>query len=162
MISVDSTALSKDLEQFYKDVVRKLENMVRGFAYEITLTAIDKTPLGNAEAYMKLYQRREKAYGLAPIEGLARGGWQVSLDGTLDFQQLYGSNSGNTAGAAAKIHMMNYQLGQQVIIGNEGPYIQALEQNYSDQTAGLGIMQPTLDSIMAVQRVNLQRYYDQG
>ena len=58
--------------------------------------------------------------------------------------------------------MMNYQLGQQVIIGNEGPYIKALEQNYSDQTAGLGIMQPTLDSIMAVQRVSLQRYYDQG
>lgn len=162
MIAVDSSALVKDLEQYYKDVVRKLENMVRGFAYEISLTAVENTPLGDSATYMKLYKRREKAYGLQPIEGLARGGWQISLDGSLEFQEIYGTGSGNTATSAVKIHAMNYQLGETVIIGNKGPYIQQLEMNSSLQTNGAGIMQPTLDSIMAVHRVNLQRYYDQG
>ena len=58
--------------------------------------------------------------------------------------------------------MMNYKLGQQVLIGNRGPYISLLETNYSNQTAGQGIMQPTIDSIMAVHRTDLLRYYKQG
>lgn len=162
MITVDSKDLLKDLQEFYLDTVRRLEQMVRGFSYEIALTAIEKTPLGDSAAYQKLYLRREKAYGLAPVEGLAKGGWQTSLDGTLEFQQLYGTNSGQTAASAARIGMMNYQLGQTVLIGNEGPYIQQLEDNYSLQTNGEGIMQPTLDSIMAVHRADLMRYYKQG
>lgn len=162
MITVDSTALVKDLQAAYLEIVRRMENMVRGFAYEVALTAINQTPIGDSEAYRKLYLRREKTYGLAPIEGLAKGGWQVSLDGSLDFQQLYGQASGNTAASAARIGMMNYSLGQTVLIGNTGPYIGLLEQNYSLQTNGEGIMKPTLDSIMAVHRVELLKYYKQG
>ena len=136
--------------------------MVKGFSYEIALTAIDNTPLGDSVAYMRLYQRREKMYGLSPIEGLAKGGWQVSLDGSLEFQELYGSTSGQTALSAAKIGMMNYKLGNTVMIGNEGPYIDDLENNSSNQTNGQGIMQPTLDSIMQVHKTDLMRYYTQG
>ena len=162
MITVDSKALLNDLQMFYMDTVRRMEAMVAGFAYEISLTAIENTPLGDSTLYMKLYQRRERQYGLAPREGLAQGGWQVSLDGTLDFQELYGSGAGNAAASAVKIGMMNYKLGQQVLIGNRGPYISLLETNYSNQTAGQGIMQPTIDSIIAVHRTDLLRYYKQG
>lgn len=162
MVTVDAKDLIKDLQQFYLDVVRRMESMVSGFAYEISLTAIGNTPLGDAETYIKLYQRRERTYGLQPVEGLARGGWQVSLDGSLDFQELYGAGSGNTAASAVKIGMMNYKLGDTVIVGNKGPYIRLLEDDYSLQTNNAGIMQPTLDSIMAVHRTDLLRYYKQG
>lgn len=162
MIKVEVQDLIKDLQNFYLEAVRKMENMVRGFSYEVALTAVDNTPLGDSVAYRKLYLRREKQYGLEPIEGLARGGWQVSLDGTLDFQEIYGIGSGNTATSAVKTHMMNYKLGETVIIGNKGPYIQLLEDNHSDYTQGNGIIQPTVDHVMSVSRVSLLTYYKQG
>ena len=162
MITVDSKALVKDLQQFYLDTVRKLENMVRGFSYEIAMTAINNTPIGDAQEYRGLYLRRERAYGLRPIEGLAKGGWQITNDGSLGFQQFYGQDSGKQALDSSKGNMLDYKLGQTVLVGNFGPYIQLLENNYSPQTNNEGIMTPTLDSIMAVQRTELQRYYNQG
>lgn len=159
MIEVEVKDLIKDLENFYLEAVRKMENMVRNFSYEISLTAIENTPLGDSIAYKKLYERRERSMGLKPIEGLAQGGWQYSLDGSLDFQEIY---SGATALGAVKSHAMNYKLGDMVIIGNKGPYIGLLEDNHSPQTEGQGIMQPTEDAIMAIQKVSLLTYYKQG
>lgn len=159
MVEVEVKNLIKDLENFYLEAVRKMENMVRNFSYEVSLTAIEKTPLGDSIAYKKLYERRERTMGLQPIEGLAQGGWQYSLDGTLDFQEIY---SGSMALGAVKTHAMNYKLGDTVIIGNKGPYIGLLEDNHSPQTEGQGIMRPTLESIMAIQKVSLLTYYKQG
>lgn len=159
MIEVEVKDLIKDLENFYLEAVRKMENMVRSFSYEISLTAIEHTPLGDSIAYKKLYERRERSMGLKPIEGLAQGGWQYSLDGTLDFQEIY---SGATALGAVKSHAMNYKLGDMVIIGNKGPYIGLLEDNHSQHTNEQGIMQPTVDAIMAIQKVSLLTYYKQG
>jgi hypothetical protein len=161
MLSIDVSKLILELKEYKVDVQRRLENMVSGFSYELALTAIDNTPLGDSEAYIKLYKRREKAYGLLPEEGLARGGWQVSLDGSLDFQQIYGSGSGDTAGAAVKIHMMNYKLGEEVIIGNKGPYIKYLENGSSTTQAPDGIMQPTINDIMSAHKISLNRYYNE-
>lgn len=163
MIEVEVKDLIKDLENFYLEAVRKMENMVRSFSYEISLTAIEHTPLGDSIAYRDLYLRRERTMKLKPEEGLARGGWQYSLDGTLDFQDnFYGIDSGIYAAKAVKIHAMNYKLGDMVIIGNKGPYIGLLEDNHSPQTEGQGIMQPTVDAIMAIQKVSLLTYYKQG
>jgi hypothetical protein len=161
MVSADTDKLLKELQEFYKETVRRMENMVRGFSYEIAVTAIQNTPLGDSVLYRELYMSRQAP--LPQVEGLARGGWQVSNDGTLEFQSaLYGRDSGSAAASAAKIHLMNYKLGEVVLIGNKGPYIAMLEDNYSDQTAGQGIMQPTISSIMAVQQASLLRHYQQG
>lgn len=159
MISIDISKLVQELKDYKTEVQRRLENMVRGFSYEVAMVAIDNTPLGDSDKFFKLYKRREQMYGLSPEEGLAQGGWQVSLDGTLDFQQIYGRDSGDTAGAAAKIHLMNYKLGEEVIIGNKGPYINMLENGHSTTQAPDGIMQPTINNIMSVYMVNLPKYY---
>lgn len=158
MIKVEVNDLLKSLDAYYIDTVRRLEQMVRGFSYEIALTAIEKTPLGDAETYAARYANRERLTGLQPVAGFARGSWQVALDGTLEVQELY---SGTAAASAVQIHMLNYKLGEQVIIGNTGPYIEQLENNYSIQTLGEGILKPTLDSILQVYKADLLRYYKQ-
>ncbi len=160
-ITVNTDELLKQMEQHILDTVNRMENMVRGFAYEVSLVAIDNTPLGDAEQYQKLYQRRFIRYGLAPQEGFAQGSWQVAFDNNLDFQELYGPNSGNTAAGSIKTHMLNYKLGDSFVIGNTGPYIVKLEAGYSDQ-APEGIMQPTVDSIMLTYKSDLVRYFNQG
>jgi hypothetical protein len=170
MIQADT----KDLEaSFIKAIIRieqKLSNMVQGFAYEFTVTAIANTPLGDDVLYEELYNKRIneqdwQSFGLEPEKGFARGAWQTSLNGSLSVQEFYGDNSGNQAGAAAKQSMLSYKLGQRVIIGNYGPYIQSLEQGSSPQTTGpLGsaISQPTLDQVLLSYKVDLKRYYSAG
>ena len=64
--------------------------MVRGFAYTISQTAIENTPIGDAEQYIKLYELRQGRTGLEPVEGFARGSWQVNTTGQFSMQAIYG------------------------------------------------------------------------
>jgi len=156
MITANVDELLKSLELYHADAVRRLENMVKGFSYEISVTAVGNTPIGDVETYLDLYVMRNQSNPEFEIRaGLAKGNWQVSLDGTIEFQNVY---SGTTALSAAETHLMNYQLGETVLIGNNLLYIGRLE-NGSSQQAPEGIMQPTLDNIMNTHKVNLVRYY---
>ena len=161
MIELDVSVLLDELVKYKSEVDRKLENMVRGFAYTISQTAIQNTPLGNSEEFFKLYQYRQQRLGLQPQEGFAKGSWQVSPSGEFSIQQLYTVTSGSAALALVKTNLSSYKLGQDLYIGNKGYYIRALENGYSDQ-APLGIMQPTLEQILSTYMTDLKRFYDQG
>lgn len=156
LITANVDELLKSLELYHADTVRRLENMVSGFSYEVSLTAVKNTPLGDVETYLDLYVRRNKAHPEFDISaGLAQGNWQVSLDGTIEFQNIY---SGKTALGAVKTHLMNYKLGETVLIGNNLLYIGRLEGGSSNQAPD-GIMQPTVDNIMSTYKINLVRYF---
>jgi len=162
MISVDVSKVLKELEQYHQDTIRRLKNMAVGFSYTIAKTAIEKTPLGDSETYFKLYELRQGRTGLEPTEGFARGSWQVNTSGQFSIQTIYGATSGSEALALVKSDLANYKLGDSVFIGNKGFYIRQLENNYSNQTNNLGIMQPTLDSIMQTYQVDLVRLFKEG
>lgn len=159
MITVDVSKVLEELKAYHQDTIRRLENMVKGFSYIISQTAIENTPLGNAEKYFALYQSRQGRTGLEPTEGFARGSWQVNTSGEFSMQTLYGANSGSEALSLIKSDLANYKLGESVFVGNKGFYIKALENNYSSQTNNLGIMQPTLESIMQTYQVDLVRLF---
>lgn len=162
MISVDVSKVLEELKAYQQDTVRRLENMVRGFSYIISKTAIENTPLGDAEEYFKLYELRQNRTGLEPTEGFARGSWQVNTTGQFSMQAIYGANSGSEALTLIKTDLESYKLGDTVYVGNKGFYIRLLENNYSSQTNNLGIMQPTLDSIMQTYQVDLVRLFKEG
>ena len=162
MISSNVDQILKELQEYHKDTVRRLENMVQGFAYTISKEAIANTPIGDSEEFFKLYQLRQGRLGLQPTEGFARGSWQVNTSGEFSIQELYTVNSGSTALALIKTNLESYKLGQTLYIGNKGFYIRQLENNYSGQTNEMGIMQPTMDSIMQTYQVDLQRLFKEG
>ena len=162
MISADVSKVIEELKAYHQDTIRRMENMVRGFAYIISKTAIENTPLGNSEEYFKLYELRQGRTGLQPEEGFARGSWQVNTTGQFSMQAIYGVDSGGQALALVKADLGSYKLGDTVFVGNKGFYIRLLENNYSSQTNELGIMQPTLDSIMQTYKVDLPRLYKEG
>jgi len=161
LISVDASNVIADLEKYFIETTRKLEHMVRGFSYIISQTAIANTPIGNSEQYFKLYELRQIRLGLEPEEGFAKGSWQVSSNGQFSVQELYSVNSGSTALSLIKSDLAGYKLGQDVYIGNKGFYITQLNNGYSNQ-APLGIMQPTLETIMASYMVDLKRLFNEG
>ena len=154
MISADVSKTLESLKKAHAKIVRRLENMVRGFAYEFAMTAVSNTPLGDDKKYFKLYQRRTY---LQPIAGFAQGSWQYSESGNLPQQDIY---SGSAALAGIESKLASYKLGASFTIGNTGPYIINLEHGYSDK-APEGISGPTIGQVMAAHKINLLRYYQQ-
>lgn len=150
MIEVDNKALLKSLQEYKASLKNQLENLVRTFALEITEEAIQKTPLGNSEVYAKWYAQRNESTGLLPIEGYARGSWQATSTGDFRVNSFYGENSSDQALALAKANLASFTLGQTVNIGNTAYYFSALENNYSGQTGGAGIIKPTTEQIQRI------------
>lgn len=162
MITSNSTAFAKSFEAVQKQIEQKLKNVVRGFAYRVTYEAIQHTPLGNLLAYEQLYIDRQIAIGLNPKEGFARGSWQANQSGQFTIQSIYGVESGSKAYSVVKTSLGNITLGETIYIGNRGPYIKLLEDNYSPQTDNLGIMKPTQAAVMASYAIDIKKLYQEG
>lgn len=156
MITVDIDALLKDMQNLELDVTRRLEKMVRGFMYEFSLSAIDNTPLGDAERFIKFYQQRQKMFGLAPIEGYARANWQVSQTGNISAQDVYFTDQ---AIQHIQSNLSTFKLGETITLGNAARYIGLLESNYSEQTLHEGITTPTINYVMQTYKIDLVKYY---
>lgn len=159
MIKCDTSKLEAHLKKFHEEAIRKMQGMVRIFSYMVAVTAIENTPLGNSIKYLDYYLSREKQLNLQPIEGFARGSWRVSMDGTLEMQELYGQDSDEMASSLIKSDLEQYKLGETVIISNLGPYIAKLENYYENYNKQAPIMQPTIDSVMRTYQLNLDDYY---
>jgi hypothetical protein len=158
-ISSDTSKLEESLKKFHEEAVRKLKGMVQKFTYTIAWTAMDNTPIGDSEKWQSLYLLRQKKIGLEPIEGFAKGSWRVSTDGTLEMQTLYGPSSDEMALTLVKADMMEYKLGDTVMISNFGPYIKSLEMDFQKYNKNKPIMKPTIDSVMRTYQDHLDDYY---
>lgn len=152
MITASNTdELVKQLEEYSKEVERKLKGMVHDFAVEVLESASNNTRLGDAEKYAAWYERRRKATGWKAEEGMAQGGWVIALDGTPAFVQRYGVDSTAEAVDDAMQEADAYKLGQSFVIGNAVPYVGQF---------ALEIKNPTIDQITTVIESDLKRYYD--
>ena len=167
MITCDTKDLLSDIDKFVLESERKLKGMVRDFSEAVIEKAIEETPIGDSIRYAAWYDLRVKkptwqSYGLKPIEGFAQGSWRISLDNTLKVQEIYTTKSGEIALDIARNEVGDYKLGDKVLISNQGPYIQDLERNYSIQTEGIGIMQPTLTEVTSLYQHQLSEYYNRS
>lgn len=168
MISVDTSTVVSELDKYILEIERKLKRMVEGFAYEVALTASEKTPIGDPDNgtswYQEKYQERFDIYKI-PIEGgYHKGAWQYSSNGNFVFNpNSTGKTSGNDAAKFTKQKAIaEYKLGSKFYIGAIGPGYSDLEDNSSLQTSGQGIIKPTIDAIAISYKVDLKRYFDQG
>jgi hypothetical protein len=158
-ITCNSSELEDSLKKFHEEAVRKMEGMVQKFSHIVALTAIDNTPIGDSIKWQSLYLYRYENIGLEPIEGFAKGSWRVSMDGTLEMQTLYGQNSDEQAASLIKEDLVQYKLGETVMISNFGPYILNLENNFQKYNKQQPIIQPTLESIYRTYQLSLDDYY---
>lgn len=154
MISASNTdELAKQLEEYSKEVQRKLEFMVEQFAVDVLRSASSNSRLGDAEEFFNFYQERYRREGWLPIEGMSKGGWVVGLDGNVAFVERHGGNTTNEAVSQAQSDVKGYRLGQPFVIGNAVPYVPF----YAEE-----IEPSTLLAIQAAMESDLKRYYDAG
>ena len=163
IVSSNSTKFLESFKKVQETFERKLNSVVRGFAYSISEEAIKHTPLGNAKQYKKLYKKRQQLLGLDPEEGFARGSWQVSTDGQFTVQSLYGIDSGSRSLALVSAKLSGMTINNtKIYIGNRGYYIGMLEANHSQQTMGLGIMKPTQAMVLSSFAIDVKALYEKG
>lgn len=162
----NSDVIAKQLEEFSKEVERKMKNMVAGFAREVALAASANTPKGNApdmlvedSRYRQYYLDRQDDYGIPIESGYHSGAWQYS-EGSMNFTPVIFSASEMSNDVFNEAEA-SYQLGNSFSIGAVGPGYGALENGSSDQ-AHNGISEPTFDQIRASNEADLRRYYDAG
>jgi hypothetical protein len=173
VITVDSKKCLVSLIEARNTIKKKLENVVRGFAYEMALTAIQNTPIGTFNQRYKLDSRVKFFRGVAKV-GAAKGGWTIGFDSTPNPTFDYASGAGASniiSKIQSKSSGLKYNLGEKVYIANYVPYLtkegftlknfSSLENGYSKQ-APQGIMIPTLTQTMGAFSVNLKKYYEQG
>lgn len=185
MISVDTSKTSDDLQKYLTDVKRRLENMVAGFAYELTVKLVEVTPIGNADilaadpdelnkaerAYYGLYQDRAIAYPRAsPMEvGYHKSAWTYSESGRFEMQ--IGSGDYNPSGEVYEKASTNYKLGDTFYIGAKGfpsgdtgdTFLEFDQGRGSEQAAkNGGIKEPAWTALASTYAVDLQRYYNEG
>ena len=154
MITASNTdVIAKQLEDFSKEVERKLKSMVQDFAVEVLDVASENTRLGDSITYADYYKRRQKETGWLPEEGMAKGGWVIALDGTPAFVERHGQNTTEEAVDEAMQDVQGYKLGQSFVIGNAVPY--------TGQFA-MEIKAPTVSQITTIIEADLKKYYDLG
>lgn len=185
MISVDTSKTSDDLQKYLTDVKRRLENMVVGFAVELTNKLEEVTPIGNAEivasdpselsaperAYYALYQDRANSYpNIAPMQvGYHKSAWTYSESGL--FEMKSGPSDYNSAEEVYQKASSGYKLGETFYIGAKGfpdsdtgdTFLTFDQGRGSDQAAEKGgILSPAWNLMLTTYQVNLQRYYNEG
>lgn len=174
MIAASNTdEIAKQLEEYSKEVERKLRNMVKSFVYEVTVKVIDNTPYGDSEKYSYFYNIPTRLQFLPATEGTAKGGWFVGIneDYSMSFPSQASSKEADEIKYRAKAGTTYYKLGDTVYIANSVPYVAnsgwtwrqfgALEDGYSDQAPN-GIMKPTIADVQNSIESDLKRYYDEG
>lgn len=165
MISCNTDALVKQLQEIKADAERRLKNTVHEFTYAMASMGVQLTPLGDSVRYARLYELRYKHSGLQPIEGLAKGSWQVSLGTKQTHQQeVYGSNSGQAALGFIDSNLSAYKLGEAVYISNTAPHIGFLDGaggsgRPSSTQAPMGITDPLMQAVQNIYNLRLDDYY---
>lgn len=133
MIKVEFGNLKKNIKKLSLDLKSALEEAVSDYVTEFVTTLSDKTPLGDVDTHLKLYQLRNRLEGFRIQEGLARGNWRVTFrDGATSVINNYETTPGE-AGARAFDRIQEYTLGRPIYIINNAPYIGRLNEGYSKQ-----------------------------
>jgi hypothetical protein len=149
----------KSIEEKKLEVERKLKAMTVGFAQLAVESAIKNTKLGDPARNPSLYEWRQKAYGLQPVKGFARGSWRYSESTGNFIQTNYGDESGAVAASQfRKDAIGQYQLGDTFYISNTGYYIEKIQYRQNP----LGVIAPTLQEMLSLQRTVLKEQYDRG
>lgn len=155
----------QELEEYSKEVERKLKNTVAGFAREVALAASTNTPVGSEDMlienskYRSYYLDRQSDHGI-PIEpGYHSGAWQYT-EGSPVFTPVIFTSQEMQDDVFNEAES-SYQLGDTFSIAAIGPGYASLESGSSRQ-APEGIVAPTLSQIQAAHEAKLKQYYEAG
>lgn len=163
MIKTNADDVAKSLEEYKKEVERKLIHMVAGFASEVAESASLATRKGhvseggNTKKYLDYYRNRAKpepvGLGIEAVEGFHKGAWVYS-EGNLTFDKtIY--PVGQMKSEVEYQAQANYKVGDSFVIGAVGPAFDMLEEEDA-------LIDTALSMIKNAHSSDLHRHYNEG
>jgi hypothetical protein len=148
-----TSEIEKQLSDYNKELEQRLIAMVAGFAGDVALAASNQTAVGDVDKYLKLYERRQKAWGLPVESGYHSGAWEYT-EGSLEFTPVI-NPKGTVQGGAKAQALVQYKVGDAFTIGAIGPAFGML-QSRDDIDA------KTMDAVQSAYASNLKQHFDNG
>ena len=161
-VNVDVSKIIQELTAYKAQVEESLKRMVVTFAYNVTLSASEHTPIGDEErieadeGYRKFYFDRMETYGIPMRPGFHKGAWtyaegsdEVDIDSV-----IYPDAASNVKSYTQR----RYKVGDTFYITGVGPGYTYLNSGENWQ-APQGIIKPTEDDIVNIYSLNLLNYY---
>lgn len=137
MLRIDVRSLNKDLEKFRKQMDESAREVIADYIFDFMHSLAQSTPVGNTapppEGYLRLYELRQRYQGLRIQEGYAMGNWRVTFRPTGSAVAVYETNPEVIAVKAFERITDSYKLGSPIYIVNNAPYINRLNEGYSQQ-----------------------------
>lgn len=175
MRATNADAVAKEIQGYTEDVERRLRSMVAEFAYEAALAISANVPIGDATslemglqntdpkdptvAYANYYKQRMSKWGIDTEVGFHKGALRYSGTGNFslvrDIKDVDEMSNDIFNDASAY-----YEIGDTFHIGALGTAYDFLEANGSEQTEGQGIAAPSDESIAAIYKTDMKRFYD--
>lgn len=155
-----------EIPPFRKNATRKMKNMILSFAINITDTAMLNTPIGDIQKidektnfrYWEMYDVRADAYGIEMIPGFHQSSWRYSETKNPVFDpEIYGLNKAEAN--VIKDFKLNYKIGDTFYIAAKGPAFGLMESGVIDTPSQGGIVQPTIQQVMATYKVDMMAAY---
>lgn len=154
-----------DLKKISQDNRERLTYMVIQAAADLADIASDETPAAPEDWeirswYVNVYKERMQRYQIAMEPGFHKGAWVYSPNSSFDLEPQI--RSFDTVPGQVRDDMnYAYNLGEGFYIGAKGPGFAGIERGLSPK-APEGVMQPTIDRIIDIYKMNLAMYYKRG
>ena len=164
-ISSNVKEVIADLKKIAEDNRERLTYMVITAASDIASIASDETPIApvdweNRAWYVDTYAKRLEQHQIEKKPGFHKGAWVYSPYPSFDLEREIQPFE-NVGGQVTADMNYAYNLGDGFYIGAKGPGFAGIESGYSPN-APQGVMQPTVDQIVELYKVNLAMYYKRG
>lgn len=131
MLTLDTTEMQKQLDEYKRQLTLALEGAVKEFSIEIVRNLIPATPYGDSTQFADYYLSRPWMY--PQEEGMTRANWDVSLRSyTPSVDYVSGTRQGENSLEDTTRHISSYKLGDKVYIFNATPYIEEIRGNQTD------------------------------
>ncbi len=167
--------LHEQLRILAAEAEAEMTNMVMDTMQTLKEIAVKNTPIGDADENADMYAARQDFFlGMPLEEGFARASWKFvtqKYTGVGSATSIPDSQRKVFPGFSVSTvvndnSMMNFRLGDRIVLRNDAYYISkapwpyeskgiGLEENYSAQTGGQGIMKPTITEFLQVYKVNV-------
>jgi hypothetical protein len=162
MITSNLDTIIKELDQYQKEIERKIKAMVSGFASDVAFSASEHTPVASPrviENYMNSYKARRDQYGVEIAPGYHAGAWKYA-EGAITFDpNIYVEEQ--VQADALKDSRNQYRIGDTFKIGAIGFAYEALNKGHSQQAPD-GIIKPTEQAIKASFASDVKLHFDRG
>ena len=159
MVTVDTVDLEKSIDTYVDLLTKALKNSVTQVMYGTASAIVENTPVGDNEKYFERYQQRQLDEGWEPTPGMLMANWYFELNATDGlFDSSARDESGDHVTNSIRDVMMQYKIGDSILVTNETPYAPNIEGGQSKEKQPQGMLRPIEAALLDIYKIQFKDF----